>query len=343
MDMSKKPHPTRRSRVLLVASLVLVSCVTAAHSQDATYSVQSSQILKNGVPTQWRGANAMHVFGGNSDAMATWGMDTVREFVGNMSEQPVGPETVQDKNGKWLHGLQKIVDRNRANGMVTIICPFGWNGTKDGVFLGKNPSQTDWYDQYKAKMRQWATHFKDQPDVWLEVWNESYKWNRSNGYSDDMWLRDMTDMVDNIRSVAPDNIIVVPGAEMGQDEKVLLNKGRDLLEGRRNIVFDIHAYEKWLRKNTEDQIETRLRAVQDKGMAVIVGEVAPFNASGLMDPAPLLRAASKRGVTVLAWVWTKGKDKDALLDAQGNPNDRNNNRWGSTFQKFAREKRTAGE
>jgi hypothetical protein len=37
---------------------------------------------------------------------------------------------------------------------------------------------------------------------------------------------------------------VVPAAEQGQDESVLLNKGTGFLKNKTNILYDIHAYEK---------------------------------------------------------------------------------------------------
>jgi mannan endo-1,4-beta-mannosidase len=93
-------------------------------------------------------------------------------------------------------------------------------------------------------MRDWANYAKTQPDVWIEVWNEPYMWNNSNGYTDALWLADMKDMVDNIRSTGATNIILVPGNRQGQGEEAILNQGKNLLTGRSNILFDLHAYER---------------------------------------------------------------------------------------------------
>ena len=56
-----------------------------------------------------------------------------------------------------------------------------------------------------------------------------------------MWLSDAQEMVENIRAVNQ-NIIVVPGALDGQDESIILRKGRELLSGQRDLVFDVHGY-----------------------------------------------------------------------------------------------------
>ena len=61
-------------------------------------------------------------------------------------------------------------------------------------------------------MRALAEQFKNQSDVWLEVWNEPYTYDNSGGYSNATWLKDAIEMVENLRSVEGfDNIIVVPG------------------------------------------------------------------------------------------------------------------------------------
>lgn len=58
-------------------------------------------------------------------------------------------------------------------------------------------------------------------------------------------------MVDNLRSVEGfNNIIVVPGNEQEQSEVAILEQGNNSLPNRKNIVFDIHAYEKWLINST---------------------------------------------------------------------------------------------
>jgi hypothetical protein len=35
--------------------------------------------------------------------------------------------------------------------------------------------QHQWWTDYKTKLALWATQFKDQEDVWIEVWNEPYR------------------------------------------------------------------------------------------------------------------------------------------------------------------------
>ncbi|WP_052732680.1 RICIN domain-containing protein [Hymenobacter terrenus] len=337
-----------------LARAVLVLCcwcaVFGTRAQPVpTYRVAGNRILKNDVPTVWRGANALHVFGGDQasrEQMSTWNIDIVREFIGTLRQQPVAgthPVAVYVNGApspSYLRPLELLAQTNRAHGKITIFCPFGWNPTPAETFVGLTPSQTPFWNEYKAKMREIATFFRDQPDVWLEVWNEPYWWDRSHGYSDELWRADMQQMVDNIRSTGNQNIVLVPGAESGQDDQVLLAQGAALLQSQhnKNVVFDLHAYENWLHES-QATVESRIRAVQQRGLAVLFGEVGPHNASTLMNPVPFLQAVRTTRTSTCAWLWKADEnDTDALLRSDGTtPNDQQNNTWGSTFRAFTRE------
>ena len=113
-------------------------------------------------------------------------------------------------------------------------------------------------------------------------------------------------------------------------------KGQELIQGRSNILFDLHAYEKWLINTPLTSIETRITNLKAKNFAVMFGEVTPMNAGTLMNPADFLKAARRQNITTTAWLWKwNGADPDALLDSTGNPNNNNNNNWGNQFQAFS--------
>lgn len=92
-----------------------------------------------------------------------------------------------------MHPLQQIVDSHRAHGRITILCPFGWvnDQGEQVLFSGLNPKEQAFFEAYKLKMKALAEHFKNQPDVWIEVWNEPFHWNNENNYSDKLWLDTM--------------------------------------------------------------------------------------------------------------------------------------------------------
>ena len=303
------------------------------------YSINGSKIYNYKNPVQLIGANAFHVFGAGSSDMNSWQLDIAREFVGNIKETKLTGIPFQDSNGSYLHSLQSVVDSNRANNRITIICPFGWNGSNTTDFTGKRPTQTFWWNDFKIKLQDWAVHFKNQPDVWIEVWNEPYRYDRADGYTDDIWMSDMNELVNIIRNSGNKNVILIPCAEQGQDESVLNNKGAMFLAGKTNILFDIHAYEKWL-LTSNSSMGNRLQLLKQNKLPVFFGETAPLNASVLMNPTPFLDSIYENGFSVCAWVWKYDtNDKDALLNTQGLPNDNSNNNWGTTFKTLSQKTR----
>jgi mannan endo-1,4-beta-mannosidase len=283
----------------------------------------------------------MHVFGLGNDysVTANWNVKIMREFIGNLRQSPIaGQWAIQDVKGSWLHPLQSIVNLNRANGIITVFCPFGWIDTA-GItteFTGKNPRQQSFYSDYKNRMQLIAQQFKNQPDVWIEVWNEPYRWDNSNGYNHSLWLSDMIDMVGNLRDVAGfNNIIVVPGNGQGQLEDAILSEGSNLLKRFSNIVFDLHAYEKWMIGTTESSITARLQALLNMKFALMFGECGVINSSGLMSYSAFLSSVKQLLIPTMAWLWKYSTtDQNALLASASAPNDNNNNNWGTGYKTF---------
>jgi len=304
------------------------------------YQIEDAKLLKNNETVFYKGVNTMQTYGlVNPDLMNEWNIEIIREFIGNLREQPIDGAAIKASDNVWYHPLQKIVDQNRANNKITILCPFGWvNNTGQRTLLtGLFPSAQPFYEGYKLKMKQIAEHFKNQPDVWIEVWNEPYHWNNENGYSHELWLRDMKDMVDNLRWVEGfQNIILVPGNEQGQSENAIIANGNELLEGRYNLLFDLHAYEKWLLNTNEEDLVTKIENLKNKNFAFIIGEVGVQNVGEVMPVQHFLNAASISEVCVLAWVWNQNSnDNNSLLTNDGLPNSNaSNNYWGAKYKDF---------
>lgn len=310
---------------LLIASNLPVHAVT--------YTTHGNQMLKDGVAHEWRGVNAMSEFGSDGSNMKDWPtIDIVRETMLHMASQPIdGPSVVIE--GKAIQSLQSIVNHNRSRGQITLFSAHAWGSPKE-AFQSRNPQETPWWEEYKVRYRAIAEHFKTQPDVWFGIWNEPYSWQGARGYSDELWLRDMTAMVDNIRSTGAQNIIVVPCSHNGQKEDVLLSQGPKLLKDHNNIVFEIHAYERWIgRPNdelwtvpTQAEIETRIQALKTAQLPIIFGEYGTYNNRWLASAEPFLKACRKQSVGALAWTWqVGGSDENALRRADGSPNDSEEN------------------
>jgi len=128
------------------------------------------------------------------------------------------------------------------------------------------------------------------------------------------------------------HIMLIPCAEQGQDESVLFNKGVSFLSGKSNILFDIHAYEKWLLSTPAD-VGQRLNILKQNNLPVIFGETAPMNAGTLMNPQFFLDSVYHHGLSVCAWVWKNDStDTDALRTQNGHPNNYKNNNWGTLYK-----------
>ncbi len=315
---------------------LFLSCKKKAAPDAAalSYTISGSAIYHFKDPVQLMGANSFHSFGAGGNDMQQWNLDIAREFIGNMKQNPLTGPPIPDAGNAYLYSLQAIADSNRLNHRITILCPFGWDGSASTSFSGTLPAQTAWWKNYKIILQQWAAQFKEQPDVWIEVWNEPYRYDRADGYTDVTWLKDMNEMVSIIRNTGNNNIILVPCAEQGQDESVLINQGNVFLSDKKNILFDIHAYEKWLLVSNTT-MGSRLQQLQQKKLPVIFGETAPMNAGVLMNPQAFLDSTYHAGLSVCAWAWKyDGTDQDALLDITGLPNNNNNNNWGSLFKNY---------
>ncbi|HEY3332822.1 MAG TPA: cellulase family glycosylhydrolase [Capsulimonadaceae bacterium] len=326
-------------KTLIASIALLVLCATSSRviaDPIKGYHVTRGIIVRDGVPMALRGVNAFHVYAGDGSDLDIWpGISIVREYVRNLRDTPLDANvTVDDKpNHARLHSLTDVVANNTARGRVTILCPFGWDGTKDTLFRGKQPSTTPYYADYKARLHDWAVKFASNPNVWLEVWNEPFA-GPTTPENEALWLADMTAMVDNLRTAGWDGIIVVPTTSWGQDEGVIFRKGGDLTKDRKDVVFDVHVYEQWL-KGTADMMGVRLDAVKATGQAFIIGEVGPQNNLDVLDTAPFLNAARSRQIPVLGWVFSRSnKEANALLTRDGKPHDTGNFNWGSTFRDY---------
>jgi mannan endo-1,4-beta-mannosidase len=299
------------------------------------YTVSGSSIFLDGKEVYYYGVNAMQTFGlGDPNLMNDWNIEITREFIGNFREQPFSGGAIQASDSVWYHPLQQIVDQNRDHGRITIICPFGWVDASGSQTLltGLNPSDQSFYQAYKNRLDALASHFSDQPDVWIEVWNEPYHWNNENAYSHELWLSDMRELAEVVRSVSQ-SIIVIPGNEQGQSENALIEHGATILAEFDNVIFDLHAYEKWMINVSEIEVTDRLSALENLGLAVLFGEVGVINSTGLMNVESFIEAATNRNISLLGWLWVKNDTyQNSLLNEDGRANDLNNHNWGSTFK-----------
>jgi hypothetical protein len=301
----KNDRPERRDILVILFALLLItpSCGKKNNpvseqppvDQSLEYYTAGSKLMKGDCEWELRGTDKMSVFDFNFTEPAAWGMDISRECIDMLL-------TSDDD-------LKRIVANARSKGFVTILAAFWWdsdalpNGTTpypQCQLLGATPSTDRRFNGVQARWREIATLFKNQGDVWFGVWNEPYDWKKEQTASNEQWLTDAALMVDNIRSTGADNIIVLCGNAMGQGHEPFLEKGAELLEGRKNIVFDIHAYRTYW-DVTRQEIESRLNELKSADIApVIIGE---FAANGEQPFQPIMDACRNTHTSLLAWLW----------------------------------------
>jgi mannan endo-1,4-beta-mannosidase len=263
--------------------------------QTGYYTI-GAKLMYDECEWEFRGTNKMSAFSDwNFDGPAAYGMDISRECI----DMKCTPDI----------DLQCIVQAARAKGFVTILTAFWWDsdafpgGTTpypECQILGATPSQDHRFTNIQTRWQQIARLFKNQSDVWFGVWNEPYEWRKEETASSAQWLEDAVLLVDNIRETGAENIIVLCGYAMGQGHEPFLEKGAELLAGRKNIVFDIHAYRTYWDISSE-QIEARLKVLKTTNSApVIIGE---FAANGEQPYVNIMEACRNTKTSLLAWLW----------------------------------------
>ena len=101
----------------------------------------------------------------------------------------------------------------------------------------------------------------------------------------------MTQMVNVIRNAGNNNVILVPCAEQGQDESVLINRGH--LSYRQNTTFCLMCTP--MRSGSWFQISNgKPLATTAQIKASVFLERWRHNAGALMNPAPFLDSAYRR-------------------------------------------------
>jgi len=220
------------------------------------------------------------------------------------------------------------VNLARDKGFVIVLTAFWYdsdaftNGTipyPQCQLLGSTPSLDNRFEPVMNKWKHIADLFKNQSDVWFGVWNEPYNWDKKQTASSNQWLYDTASLVDNIRQTGADNIVVVCGNAMGQGHEPFLVKGAELLRGRKNIIFDIHAYNNYW-NITADEIETRLSEIKNLNIApVIIGE---FANNGTEPYQEIITACRNTHTSLIAWLWGQYQEP-----------------FKSIFESFCREKR----
>jgi len=262
---------------------------------DRGYYTEGSLLMKNGCPWEFRGTDKMSIWDWNYNEISAWGMDITRECI--------------DLKCTTDEDLQHLVNLARNKGMVIILTGFwydsdafdhGTTAYPACQLLGAIPTADSRFNDVITRWKQIATLFANQTDVWFEIWNEPYDWKKENTANSAQWLYDASAMVDSIRVTGAENNIVLCGNAMGQGHEPFLEKGAELLSGRKNIVFDIHAYATYWDLSVSE-LTARLNEIKNANIApVIIGE---FAANGTQPYNAIMDACRTTNTSLVAWLW----------------------------------------
>ena len=240
-----------------------------------------------------------------------WRFNTVRVNVMLFDGQPYA------ENGT----IEQIIDAYTAKGIVTIV--------EAHDRTGKYYEGSD-LEALKAYFRDLAIQYKNNPYVWFNVMNEPG--GHSSSDEIEQWLTVHREVIEAIRSVGADNIIVVDGHYWGQDvgewnakvvkvsKSAVLGHAQDLAKfnGKtfRNLVFSIHLYDQW--DYSEAKLADYLKRVQDKQLPLIIGEYGAKKDGTFKSSVEFMfNAAVPRNVGRIVWAWWGGDDFELTTDDNG--------------------------
>jgi len=246
---------------------------------------------------------------GHSGTAEAWGWNIVRV---NTCLPPKGCQYGYDPDryvGYDWHvndDLDSIIKEYTERHIVVLI-DFHQYGGAPGVLTSSQQAvmQGFWSER--------ANRYKKNPYVWFNIANEP------TGDNDlTKWLNFVVPSIRQIRNQGAKNIIVLDGAQWGQDigdfgcsaalpwrKSALINEIPGLESVFGNIVGSLHAYgNDWGEPScSESELELRLtsylRRVHEEDVPVLIGETG-WN-QGLQPPLAVWKVAPSEGVGILYW------------------------------------------
>lgn len=219
-------------RILIIGLLFLAGqsafSATAVQSYGAL-RVEGNQILnQSGTAIQLRGMSLYWSLSAWQNATKFWNASVVNWLADDWNANIIRAAMGVEPEGGYLSnaGAQKalvktIVDAAIAKGIYVII---------------------DWHDHYAhqhesqaiAFFEEMARTYGNKPNVIYEIYNEpkdDVTWETVKGYS--------TRVIDKIRAIDPDNLILVGNPTWDQDVRAVANSP---ITGKTNIAYTLHFY-----------------------------------------------------------------------------------------------------
>jgi endoglucanase len=163
----------------------------------------------------------------------------------------------------------------------------------------------DWHshninlDEAKTFFSQMAAEYGKYPHVIYEIFNEpDYEsWDEVKAFS--------IEVIQAIRAVDPDNIILVGSTHWAQDLNLVAG---DPLKGFTNLMYTMHFYagthKQWLRDRCDEAMK--------KGIPIFVSECAGMDATGdgPIDQVELMQFVDWMEKNLISWLFWSVSDKD---------------------------------
>jgi hypothetical protein len=266
--------------------LIFIISVNKMPSKKFQFQVLGTKIYDpNGQEFIAKGIN-MFAWEGISQVnslMNQWGFNTVRvpNYLLGSYNQPHPAANNYGTN-------HQIVDAFTSQGAVVI---FDAHDRIGGYY------ENNQWEILKDYWRDMAREFKDNPYVWFNLHNEP-----GNATANpEKWVSYHRELIDIIRSEGADNLIVVDGEAWGQDipTQTIANYANEVLEQNDNIIFSIHAYERW---NNND-LAKYLDELFVRDLPVIIGEYGAENngQSTLNATIQTIAATQEREIGRIVW------------------------------------------
>jgi len=196
----------------------------------------------------------------------------------------------------------------------------------------------DWHshninlDEARAFFSQMAAEYGKYPHVIYEIFNEpDYEtWDEVKAYS--------AEVIKAIRTVDPDNIILVGSTHWDQDLNIVAG---DPLQGFSNLMYTMHFYagthKQWLRDRCDEAMK--------KGIPIFVSECAGMEATGdgPIDQTELIRYVDWMEKNQISWLLWSVSDKDescsalqSIANTRGNWPESELKEWGILSRELIR-------
>jgi len=282
----------------------------AAAKGNGLFVVGSKVFDGNGAPFVMKGVNATLAWGASERNFAA--LAEIAETKANTVRL-----VLHDAFPNYADKLGAVLDECARLKIVAV--PGLWMATgKDDV------ASLDACVSYWLRPENTAALRKHERSVVLNIANE---WGSSGpqGFDGARWRTVYAAAIAKLRAAGINCLIMVDaGGAFGQNPRSIRDYGTSLLsaDSNNNLVFGLHLYAYWrTAENVADvgrwndagsqspwRLSSELKSIVDKGIPLVIGEVAAAGPQIGYTPATALAEIEGAGVGWLAWSWNQNSD-----------------------------------